>query len=256
MPSATPRMAVIVQQGAGWGDPIVWVFILTILVVLGLLVGEIRNTFSPAPALVDDRWGLRRSIAGFPGGPATLGALSALIAATLVFAAISSPEAEKGRAGVRPPPPPYPPLFKLPEGGKRQGHARRGGQRRSKYRGADASRARKRQPDRALEGERIAVRGPKGVIKGDPGYRGPKGDGGVRGPRGRSGLRGSRGLSPRRTGGGSHGSSGRARGSSGRPRGSPGRPRGSPGGRRGLISEALPPARKLCDTVAGILRCP
>jgi len=242
---------VIAQQGVDWGNPIGWVFILLMLVCLGLLAGGVRIAFSPTPGWDDDRSGLRRAIAGFPGGRPMLGALGALILATLVFAAISSPEADKGPVGVRPPPPP---AVKVPEGGKSERHSRRGGHRPSKPRGGDASRAREAQSYRALGGERIAVRGPKGA-KGDTGPPGPKGDRGMRWPRGRTGLRGPRGASPRRSGGGSEGGSGRAGGGSASAAGGSRRGGRGSGGRPGL-SEALSPVRKLCARIAGLLRCP
>ncbi len=249
-------MAVIARQGLNWDDPIVWFFLLLILVLLGLLVGEIRNKLSPTPALDDDRWGLRRTVAGFPGGSAMLGALGALIAATLVFAVVSSLKADKGPFRAQ-----SPPLFKLPEGGKRQGQERREGQRHSRYRGVDASRAHKHRAYRASGGEPIAVRGPG--AKGDPGRRGPKGDRGVRGaPGAQRSARASK-TNRRQSRGGSHGSldrggggSDRAGGGSKRARRGPVRARGGTGGRSGLVREVLPPAGKVCDMVAGILRCP
>jgi hypothetical protein len=60
----------IAQQGAGWGDPIVWVGLLLVLVGLGLLAKEVRHAFSLTPAWDGDRSGLRRTIAGLGGRPA------------------------------------------------------------------------------------------------------------------------------------------------------------------------------------------
>jgi hypothetical protein len=71
-------VAVIAQQGADWGDPIGWIFLLLVLIILGFLVVDMRNEFPPTPALDDDRWGLRRAIDGFFGGRRTL-ALAVLL---------------------------------------------------------------------------------------------------------------------------------------------------------------------------------
>jgi len=85
------EVAVIAQQGAGWGDPIVWVGLLLVLVGLGLLAKEVRNAFSPAPAWDDDRSGLRRAIAGVLGGrPAVALAVLLLLVAVGVGGGLPS----------------------------------------------------------------------------------------------------------------------------------------------------------------------
>jgi hypothetical protein len=95
-------VAVISQQGAGWGAPIVWVGLLLVLVGLGLLAKEARNGFSATPAWDDDRSGLRSAIAGFLRGRPALAAVLLLLLAvgvgSSVGAALPSVEEEGARS--------------------------------------------------------------------------------------------------------------------------------------------------------------